>query len=416
MGKRTHEPGKLSALSLKRLTDGWHGDGGNLYLFVRGPSRTWVFRYTSPDGRRRNMGLGSLDAVTLADARRRAVEIRSKLKSTEDPVDPIAERQAKQTALRAEGRRQLPFKDAVTAFLKDKESDWKNTKHAAQWKNTLETYANPVIGDIGVGHIGIDHILAVLQPIWQTKNETASRLRGRIESVLAWATVKKHRQGDNPAVWRNNLDKVLTAPAKVQTVKHHASLPYEGLPDFMAALRNKDDVAPQALQFLIYTAARTGEVIQATWDEINFDKKLWSIPAARMKAKRAHTVPLTDTAIAILKKMQTAQTSAYIFPGPSGDKPLSTGGMERVLDRMGVKVTVHGFRSTFRTWAAEQTTFPPAVCEMALAHDLRTDVEASYQRSDLLDKRRKLMTTWERFALLGPAKVVALKKGRRAAA
>jgi integrase len=394
----THQPGKLAAVSLNKLASGWHGDGGSLYLFVRGNSRTWVFRYLGQDGRRKHMGLGSLRSVSLARARELARELRSRLKDPANPVDPLQARREAETAKQVESAKSITFAAAAEAYIEAHKSSWSNPKHVQQWTNTLTTYAGPIFGKLPVNAVDTALVMRCLEPLWQTKQETASRLRGRIEAVLDWSTVRGFREGDNPARWRGHLDKLL-APRK-KGHKHHAALDFKQLPPFMTDLRKRDGFAARALEFAILTAARSGEVRGATWNEIDFDERLWIVPGSRMKAGKEHRVPLSDAAMAILTAMprEEDKLDGLIFTSPNGGK-LSDMALGAVLTRMEVAVTAHGFRSTFRDWAAERTNHQSEVIEMALAHTIRNQVEAAYRRGDLLEKRRQLMNDWDAYCL-----------------
>nr|WP_254846014.1 site-specific integrase [Xanthomonas axonopodis] len=278
----------------------------------------------------------------------------------------------------------------------------KNDKHKAQWRSTLETYAYPYIGDLDVKQIDTPHVLAALDPIWITKNETASRVRGRIERVLAWATVSGHRTGDNPARWRGHLSEALAAPAQAKKVEHHAALPYAELPAFLSALEGQIGIGANALRFAILTATRTGEVIGARWDEFDLEENVWTIPVERMKAGKEHRVPLSSAALEILSAMRNFATESgdgFVFPGAKNGSPLSNMAMLATLKRMGrTDITAHGFRSTFRDWAGQETHHPREVIEHALAHQLKSKTEAAYARGDLLRKRRALMDDWATYA------------------
>lgn len=278
----------------------------------------------------------------------------------------------------------------------------KNKKHIQQWQTTLEDYAHPIIGSMPIAWIDTEHVMKCLMPIWLTKNETASRLRGRIEQVLAWATVSRYRTGENPARWRNHLDKLLAKPSKVQTVKHHEAMDYKLIPEFMRDLQQQDGVGARCLEFTIMTAVRTGEAIGATWAEINLNDKLWTVPANRMKAKKEHTVTLSDACISLLQAMKAQQCSDYIFSGQSRKGNLSDAAMTSVLKRMGVKtkenpITVHGFRSTFSDWVTEQTNHPSDVREMCLAHTIKNKAEAAYRRGSIIEKRFIIMNDWANY-------------------
>jgi integrase len=391
------EIGKLTALKVSRAkTRGYLADGGGLYLQVsESGAKSWVFRYRN-DGRLREMGLGAAHTLGLADARQRATDCR---KLRLDGCDPIDERKAGQLKAKLDAARAMTFEQCAEAYIAAHLASWKNAKHAAQWSSTLATYAYPVFGAQAVHAIDVGLVLNAVEPIWHTKTETASRLRQRIEAVLDWASARGHRQGDNPARWRGHLDKLLPARARVQKVLHHAALPYTEVGGFMAALREQEGMAASALEFLILTATRTGEVIGATWDEIDLDAGLWTIPGDRMKAGREHRVPLSKPALADLKRLRRDnQAGRFVFPGGKAEKPLSNVAMLKLLERMERSdLTVHGFRSTFRDWAAERTNFPREVAEHALAHSLPDKVEAAYQRGDLFEKRRRLMAEWAKF-------------------
>lgn len=398
MIKRDHTPGKLKPVSLKTLPNGWHADGGNLYLFARGNSRTWVFRYVAPDGTRRNMGLGSLRSVTLARARDMARALVAKVHDPENPVDPLQEAQEKRQVDKAAEVARRTFKQCAEAFIESKRHGWKNAKHAAQWDSTLSAYVYPIIGDMPVDEIDTPHIVSVLEPIWHVKSETASRVRSRMENVINWAKVRKFRKGDNPARWRGHLDHIFPAVRKVAAVEHHPALPYRSLPDFMTALRKRVGMGARALEFAVLTAARSGEVRGAIWDEIDLEERVWTIPATRMKAGREHRVPLSDGAMQLLRALPREADNPLIFFGSKKRVPLSDMSLSAVLKRMGeTGITVHGFRSTFRDWSAEQTTYPREACELCLADTVGDAVERAYRRGDLFDLRRQLMADWGSF-------------------
>jgi integrase len=297
----------------------------------------------------------------------------------------------------------MTFRKACGEYIESMRAGWKNTKHADQWTNSLETYASPVMGDLQVRDIDLPHVIAVLQPIWRTKTETASRVRSRMEGVLGWARVHGYRTGDNPARWKDNLDKVFPAPRSVTPVEHVAALPVDDVPDFMEDLRARSGVRARALEFAVLTALRVGRVVAARWSEIDLDAKVWTIPAELMKGRkgqgREHRVPLSEPAIRILKE-QSNLHAEWVFPGMKGDKPVTDAALSGLLaeldykDKKGTVVDTHGFRSTFRDWASERTDYPREVAEMALAHAIGDKVEAAYRRGDLFDKRRNLMTDW----------------------
>lgn len=291
----------------------------------------------------------------------------------------------------------MTFDACAAAYIEAQEAAWRNPKHRQQWRNTLSTYASPVFGSLPVQAVDVGLVMKCLEPIWTTKPETASRLRGRIESILDWAAVRGYRRGDNPARWRGHLDKLLPARGKIRQVEHHSALPYSEIAEFLTALRAEEGVAARALEFLVLTATRTGEVIAARWDEVHLKEKVWVVPAVRMKAGREHRVPLSAAALAVLQQMREAREGEFIFPGGKAGRPLSNMAMLKVLRRMDrADLTAHGFRSTFRDWAAERTNFPREVAEMALAHTVSDKVEAAYRRGDLFQKRRQLMEAWAR--------------------
>ena len=389
---------RLTALKVERLTEtpGMHADGGGLYLQVTDNGASWIYRYML-GGRSREMGLGPLALYGLADARAKALDAR---RLRHEGIDPIEAKKAARLRLRLDAAKAMTFKQCAEAFIKAHRAGWHNGKHAAQWEATLKTYAEPVIGNLPVQAVDTALVLKVLEPIWTTKPETASRVRGRIESILDWAKAREYRAGENPARWRGHLDKLLPAPSKVRKVRHHAALPYSELPNFLIELRSQPGIAARALEFTSLTAARTNETIGATPHEINGSEKLWTVPAGRMKAKREHRVPLSGRVLAILAERESARGAEdkFIFPGGKAGKSLSNMAMTEVLRRMSRSdITVHGFRSTFRDWAAERTNFPNEMVEMALAHAVSDKVEAAYRRGDMFEKRRRLMDAWTEF-------------------
>jgi integrase len=308
-----------------------------------------------------------------------------------------------------EAAQAMTFDACAAAYIDTHKAGWQNAKHREQWPSTLNSYASPFFGSLPVQAIDVGLVMKALEPIWQTKPETASRLRGRIEAVLDWATVRGYRKDENPARWRGHLDKLLPARSKVRKVEHHPALPYDDLADFAAALRRQEGVASRALEFLILTAARTGEVIGARWDEVDVVEKIWVVPAARMKASREHRVPLSAAAVAVLEQMKQIREGDFVFPGGKKGKPLSNMAMLAVLKRMERgELTAHGFRSTFRDWAAERTNFSHEVAEMALAHTVSDKVEAAYRRGDLFQKRRQIMEAWARFCVTARSQAVVV--------
>lgn len=395
----------LSAVEVGRLKDeGFHAVGGvaGLHLRVAGGARHWVLRAAvgkrkNAQGvdvlRRRDIGLGGFPDVTLAEAREKAKQVKAQILAG---VDPVEERAAARSRLLAEQLAGLTFDDAAARFIADKRAEWSNPKHVQQWENTLATYARPFIGALRVKDISTAHVLEVLRPIWATKNETAVRLRQRLEMVLDWATVHEYREGPNPARWRGHLDKLMPAPEKVAKRGHHEALPWREIGAFMARLRAREGVGALALEFTILTAARSGEVRGMTWEEVDLDAGLWTVPADRMKAGREHRVPLSSSALAVLNRAPRWPGVDVVFPGTKG-QPLSDMSLTAVLKRLEVPVTAHGFRSSFRDWAAESTGYPGDVVEMALAHTIGSKVEAAYRRGDLFDKRVRLMDDWAAF-------------------
>lgn len=373
---------------LREAKAGATADGDGLYLKIatEGGAGSWQFRYTIA-GKRRMMGLGACSTVTLAEAREHAAEARKLAKQGIDPIE------ARKVAPEVEGEAPT-FRKVATDYIEANKCAWRNTKHAAQWTATLETYAYPLIGHKHPADITTADVLDILAPIWTTKAETASRVRGRIEAVMDAARVRGLFKGENPARWRGHLDAVL--PVRTKASKgHHAALPYAEAPTFMQALRQMPGEGARALEFTILTAARSGEVRGATWREIDLDARLWTVPGERMKASKEHRVPLSDAAVALLQGREKGEGGDLVFPGQRRGKPLSDMTLTAALRRMKrPELTAHGFRSTFRDWAAEETHHPHAVAEMALAHTIGNAVEAAYRRGDLLEKRRLLMQDW----------------------
>lgn len=436
MPKKARE---LSALEVKRLTHPGHGrnvtfavggvDGLLLQVTPRG-ARSWILRAVVGD-KRRHMGLGPYPDVTLATARERARELRDAIWRGEDPLET---KRAARAALAAQQRRGLTFADAMERFLEAKLTEFGNEKHRWQWRATLDKYAAPALGDMLVGEIAVADVLRVLSPIWTEKPETASRLRGRIESVLAWATVNGHRTGDNPARWRGNLDATLPKPSKVAKVTHQPALAVAAVPLWFAALRERSGMAARALEFVALTAARSGEVRGATWDEIDLAAKVWTIPTERMKASREHRVPLTAEAVELLRSVPRMDDSPYAFPAARGGM-LSDMSLSAVMRRMqeaaeeaarkagepveragwrdprsGRPAVPHGLRSTFRDWCAERGV-DHHLAELALAHSVGSEVERSYRRTDMFERRRALMRSWAGHLAGAEGNVVELAAG-----
>lgn len=387
---------RLSALLVAKVAKpGYYPDGGNLYLQVSASgSKSWLFRYTK-GGKERQMGLGSLIAFTLAEARHRAKDQRKLLA---DGVDPLAIKRESQLQRRLADSNIITFDKAAAAFIESHSPGWKNAKHGDQWRNTLATYASPVFGAMPVSNVNKALVLRVLEPIWRTKNETASRLRGRIEKILDWAKAQDYRTGDNPAAWRGHLEALLPAPGKVQKIEHHPALPWAQIGAFMCDLQAMPGSAALATELIVLTACRTSEALNSQWAEFDLDGALWTIPAARMKSGKEHVIPLSAAALAVMTKARAeSPDSDIVFPGRKG-KALSNMSCLAVLKRMGRgDLTVHGFRSTFRDWAGESTAHPREVIEHALAHLLKDKVEAAYQRGTLLEKRRALMGDWSAY-------------------
>jgi integrase len=388
---------------VKRTTEiGMHADGGGLYLQVsRLHTRSWIYRYML-DGRRHEMGWGAYPAVSLAAAREKAAECRRMVQGSR--IDPIAARREERDRARLDAAKTMTFRQCAEAYITAHEAGWRNPKHRAQWRSTLKTYVYPVLGELPVQAVDVGLVMKVLDPIWTTKPETASRVRGRIESILDAAAARGYRHGENPARWRGHLDKLLPQKSDVRPVKHHAALPYAEIGAFTDDMRRQEGIAAQALELAVLTVLRTGAVIGARWDEIDLAERIWTVPANRMKRKgrsigKEHRVPLSDAAMCILAQMQALRQNDFVFPGDKPKRPISNMAMLMLLRRMGRggDVTVHGFRSTFRDWASDCTNFPRDIIEMAMAHTIPDKVEAAYRRGEALVKRRELMDEWARY-------------------
>ncbi len=385
----------LTPLAVKNAKPGRHADGGGLHLLVKeSGARSWVYRFMLK-GKARDIGLGAAsgpETISLATARDKAAALRLQVKAG---VDPLAERQREASEALASAQAAqiagITFKAVAEAYVAANEASWRNDKHRQQWRNTLASYVYPVMGELPVADIGTAHVLKILEPIWQGKPETASRIRGRIETVLDAAKARGYRDGENPARWRGHIAQILPVRSRL-TRGHHKALPYDAIPAFIGALRAREAMAALALEFVILTATRTGEVLGATWAEVDLDKAIWTVPATRMKAGKEHRIPLSPRAVEILEVVKPLGKDS-LFPADKGGK-LSTMAMAMLLRRMKLDCTVHGFRSGFRDWAAECTGYAHEVCEMALAHVIGNKSEAAYRRGDLFDKRRRLMADW----------------------
>jgi len=405
---------ELKAVEVKRLIKpGLHAVGGvsGLHLQVtKTGARSWILR-TKVGAKRRDIGLGGYPDVPLVQAREKA---RAAKELIQQGIDPVAEKKAVRTALIAAQATNKTFDECAEQFLIKKTTEFSNPKHADQWRNTLATYASPVIGKLAVDAVELPHILKILEPLWQSKTETATRLRGRIEAVLAYATVSKYRSGDNPARWQGNLDAVLPKPGKLKKVKHHKAIPWQEIGPFVQSLRERKGTGAKALEFTILTAARSGEVRGAKWDEIDLANKTWTIPADRMKTSKEHMVPLCDDALSILASLPRFAGNELVFPGARGGI-LSDVGLTKPIRAIGSDATVHGFRSTFRDWCAESTSYPNEVAEMALAHTVSSAVERAYRRGNLLAKRARLMRDWCRYinSPVSSGEVVGIREGAK---
>jgi integrase len=402
MGNKRKELGALAVSQINRRGINFVGGVAGLGINVtQTGSRSWILRYQVA-GVRKDMGLGGYPDITLAQAKEQARLARIKLAQG---IDPVSHNRAARRKMVAEIAAAVTFKDAAKRYIDSQESTWQNDKHVQQWRNTIESYATPKIGQLPVKDIVLTDVLSVLEPIWHTKTETASRLRGRVESIIDWAIAKGYRIESNPARWKGLLDKILPAPGKITKVDHHRALPYKELPSFMLQLTEQHGMGARALEFAILTGCRSGEVRGGTWDEFDLAGAIWTIPAIRMKAKKEHRVPLSPRALQIVWELEKTAFCEFVFPSPHQPKagssksaPLSDMTLAAVLRRMNVPAVPHGFRSTFRDWCAEQTDYPNEVAEMALAHTIGNKVEAAYRRGDLFEKRRQLMLDWENYA------------------
>jgi integrase len=386
------EPGVyIDGDGLRLKVQASQGEGGRV-------RKNWVLRYTL-GGKTREVGLGSADITPLAEAREKAAELRRQAKAG---TDPLAKREQEKRQKAAEAARVMTFKAAAETYIAAHETSWKNPKHRQQWRNTLEAYAYPVIGAVAVADVDQAMVMAILDPIWRDKTETASRLRGRLEAVLDWATVRGHRKGENPARWRGHLQKALPARAKAQKVKHHAAIAFEAMPTFWQALQERAGAGADCLAFTVLTLPRSGEARRSVWVEIDMAEGVWTIPGERMKAGKAHRVPLSEAALVILRKRRKIAgdpgAGDLVFPSDMRKgATLSDMTLTALMRRMGYAETVHGFRSSFRTWADERTGHPYEVKEAALAHAVGDATVRAYARGDLFDRRRRLMDDWARY-------------------
>lgn len=422
----------LTELKIKHAKPGYWLDGDGLYLQVS-PSgaKSWIYRFQL-NGKRREMGLGSLADVSAKDARRRAAEARALVHSKIDPLEH-RKQQAQVAAARAAqiAAGAVTFKKVSLEYIEANQAGWKNAKHAKQWRSSLSAHAYPVMGDTPVGAIDTAMVLEVLNPIWLTKTETATRLRGRIEQVLSYAKVKGYRSGENPAAWRGHLDNVLPKPGKIAPHTPQPALPYDRMSEFMGELRQREGVSVLCLEFVILTACRSGEALNAKWSEIDEEKGVWTVPADRMKASKEHRVPLSDAALAVLEDAKKVRQGEYIFPGVRSGKPMTDMALTALVKRMdddqvkngavrwldvksGRRIVTHGFRSSMRDWAAEATHYPGEMAEMALAHAVGNKVEAAYRRGDMFEKRRQMMADWAAWCEPKPGNVVPIR-GKKAA-
>ena len=388
---------KLSAIAVRNAKrPGLYGDGAGLYLRI-GPSgaKSWVYRFKI-HGKARTMGLGALHTLSLADAREAAQTARQLVLAG---IDPIDDRKARADARKRESAAAMTFRDCAKRYIAAHEAAWTNAKYQAEWPSTLQRFVYPVIGDTSVADIDTPAVLRVVEPIWSDRAPTANRVRGRIEAVLDWAAARGARQGENPARWRGHLSKILPSPTKARPVRHLRALPYQQAPAFIADVRTRDGLAYRALEFVALTVVRVGEAVGATWTEIDLEAKTWTIPAQRMKSRREHRVPLSEPAIGILEALPRIEGSHHLFPSPRPKRSLSESALLKALESTDWHgaTTIHGLRSTFRTWAGETTAFPWEVVELCLAHQVGSGTERAYARSDLLARRARLMDNWGRY-------------------
>ena len=413
MAKKIH---RLKALIVQKLSKtGWYPDGQGLYLQVSpSGSKSWCYRYEKASKERRH-GLGSYPTIKL-EAARKAADLCRKLRT--DGHDPIEFKRQQELDKKLKAAKGITFKECALKYIDSHKAGWKNKKHKQQWENTLETYAYPVIGDLSVQTIDVGLVMNILEPIWFTKTETASRVRSRIENILDWAKVRKYRVGENPALWRGHLDKLLPKRTKVQKVKHFAAMPYPELPDYFRKLQKVDTISSKALTLAILTATRSNETRGAKWGEIDLKKGIWIISEERMKAGREHRVPLTPECIKILESLKPSKVDndTLVFPSlrntKNTNKPISDASILNELKNKHPTLTVHGFRSTFRDWCAEMTNYPSELAEATLAHIIKDATQAAYERGDKFEKRRKLMDAWSAYCMKGKktSDVIPIKK------
>lgn len=390
--------GKLTTRTVEGLCKagmpGMTNDGDGLYLKIgKTGGASWIYRYRQA-GRLRDMGLGAYPGVSLAEARSTAFEAR---RITQQGGDPIGDRRAQARAAEDEAKRAITFSELGGQYIQAHRAGWKNAKHAQQWANTLEQYAYPVIGKLQPSEISTEHVLRILHPIWQTKTETASRVRNRIELIWDSAKARGIASGENPARWRGHLDALLPNKSKVTKVKRHAAMPYQQVASFRGQIAELESAGARALELIILTACRAGEALGARWDEIDLVRGEWAIPPERMKAGREHRIPLNKQAISLLNSLPRIQGSPYVFPGQRPGRPLSSMSVAAIMQQRANQYTVHGFRSSFRDWAAERTNYPREICELCLAHVVAQGAEAAYWRGDALEKRRGLMELWGQY-------------------
>lgn len=391
---------KLTALQVKQTnTTGWYADGNGLYLQVsKTGSKSWVFRYQT-SGKERRCGLGSYPTISLLDARENAGECRKlRIKG----IDPIDKKRQIEREKQLDEAKKFTFKECATAYIDSHKAGWKSEKHCSQWTNTLTTYAYPIIGDLPVQEVDTALVMNILEPIWYTKTETATRVRSRIENVLSWAKVRQYRSGENPALWRGHLDNLLPQRNKVQKVQNFAAMPYDEIPHYFHSLRQKKTIAYKALTFIILTASRSSEAREATWDEFHFDKKTWVIPPERMKGDREHKVPLSAATLILLeeiKELRVNDNDNRVFPSLCNNGFITSETVLNQIKHSHKSLTVHGFRSAFCDWCAEETNFPEKIAEAALAHKIKNATQAAYERGDKFKKRSKLMDAWASYCI-----------------